>query len=581
MMPAGSLEHHGDFDAFIYRRGFLLLPTGVGPDPDTWAARVTQGWVRVSLQGFDLLASPEVPLSLGHARDRTVALVGRAVDPYGNTADHEAISRSLAECASEHAFLERLDDLTGRFVVLESDIGGLRLYQDAVGMQTVFYARPGLEAVAASHALLVGEVVGRGVDDGARIFLADIAATRPSELSVKWLPGVMTPVTDVLALTPNTRLEVGPQRVSRFWPRSPRRPGLRVGPVIAEMHDVMRTALALVGAAQPLRMSLTAGLDSRVTLACLKGQIDNVTFFSHVNSDNPDEGNTHRVDLALASDLAQRFGLAHHIVEMGPAIDAMPGREPFERAWLQNVGLPLGLRRLVRSYALSWPGEALHIRSNVAEIGRANQSYHRAGLLGGAFDESVLARVWAPKLSGDARAHSAFREFKDLTRFDREHLLGYHAADLFYWEQRIGMWHALLCLESAMSHDTFTAYDNRRLLASLLRLPYGVRADARVFAGVIDRAWPELMAFPINPPEWPEVPPQPEAARRRVAVSRIRLTGVQRRVRGIRARIKRKTQMLKQSPRLRRTVSLMLGGRRSPVSRWIGRLIDGRAVRSR
>jgi hypothetical protein len=70
--------------------------------------------------------------------------------------------------------------------------------------------------------------------------------------------------------------------------------------------DILAGTARAAARAWPLRMSLTAGLDSRVTLAACRDVRDRIDFFSHINPEKPNPG--HQIDLDVARDMAGALG---------------------------------------------------------------------------------------------------------------------------------------------------------------------------------------------------------------------------------------------------------------------------------
>jgi hypothetical protein len=74
--------------------------------------------------------------------------------------------------------------------------------------------------------------------------------------------------------------------------------------------------------------------------------------------------------------------------------------------------------------------------------------------------------------------------------------------DLFEWEQECGSWLAMTELEFDIAwRDIFTPFNNRELLMATLSTPTRWRKgpDYPLFRRLIERLWPELLQYPINP----------------------------------------------------------------------------------
>src|SRR5690606_2187161 len=95
------------------------------------------------------------------------------------------------------------------------------------------------------------------------------------------LPGHYTPYQDIFFLTPNTKLRLSDKKIIRFFPRKP----LEVTNVnySAELISeyVNNQLTNLVNMNKKLLLSLSSGIDSRLSLAFTKKFLDKFTFFTY------------------------------------------------------------------------------------------------------------------------------------------------------------------------------------------------------------------------------------------------------------------------------------------------------------
>jgi hypothetical protein len=74
---------------------------------------------------------------------------------------------------------------------------------------------------------------------------------------------------------------------------------------------------------------------------------------------------------------------------------------------------------------------------------------------------------------------------------------GYHYTDLFYWEHRLGTWLSGLLRGARADHQTFSLYNCRTVLETLIARPLDERNAANVMFALIRELWPELLSVPI------------------------------------------------------------------------------------
>ena len=248
----------------IYPYGFLLRPRST-------EVRGPGGYVDVTFAGeFDFSHDPRRPVLQHSTPDGAEVLVfGRCYDLSAEEGDlpddNVASALSAALSSSETAFLDRLDLLAGRWIVLTSQGGTVRLYHDAVGTRSVYYDAE--NRAASSHATLLGAAFDRSPS----------GVTKPS---MTW---GLSSHEGVRALLPNHRLDVDSGTIERYWPRQSnvweqRSEVERLDRVI----DLWRRQMALVKReGLPVRFALSGGLDSRTALALSGPYLDGMQTFTY------------------------------------------------------------------------------------------------------------------------------------------------------------------------------------------------------------------------------------------------------------------------------------------------------------
>jgi hypothetical protein len=467
-----------DPSQMLYARGFLL--TREPHTPPLWY------WRQQRVAEFCLSHDPRVDFAQGRSGDAWVALVGRVLDIDEQTSDIARIAAGAAEALriSETAFLEKSDGWSGRFVMLYGKGGERSLVADACGTRTVFFAAPPLPLVIGSHGSLV----------------ASHAEARPvTSIEVGWLyqyghgyclPGHYTPFEDVYFLTPNLRLDLRTRDVRRIFPRGP------LSPMSAEeagerILGPMQRQLRILSDHEQLAMSLSAGIDTRTTLAAARPFVDRMRFFTYyVQGDATFDSGLLAIDRDAAHEMAENLRLRHQFVE----VDGQPCPPELAEVFDRNTFIPHG-RHLAMAYARLLPPGSLHLRSNLSEIGRASLRRRAKGWSLPLTAERMAQTLdpKAPDNRGVVRAFEHFVEWADFKAFDT-----IDPYDLFYWEHLMGTWHASLLLETDVAHDTFTLFNNRRILQALLSVRLSDRIRGSAYRALIRRSWPVLEFWPFN-----------------------------------------------------------------------------------
>lgn len=482
---------------FVWSRGSLSPP---------------EGYVAGPLE--NLFVCKDLAVSAASDANRSVTILGLCVGIEPDIADP---AQWLLSALEQGTFYEALDLLCGRFAVFVKDPQGLRIVSDATGMRAIFYRRD--FEVVASHARLV-------------------ANERTSDVPFRYgFPGNGTPFPRVKLLTPNTLIELpvaetrrrlglppSKPKVRRFWPRTklvPRTPEEAAGMVL----DWTTRAVRKVAEAHPIRLALTAGLDSRVMLAVLLRS--GVPFETYTYGG----GKSTARDIAVASDLARTMGVRHSTIPVTAPHGEMLARlehatyachhyqavQPLAK-WIgdsNTVAVTANLLEIGRTFYAKMKRQAPTIRLdslNLGKIGRA--LYAMRG------NPAPPVSPWAMRAlhlrsmptSGKeaAKAYPGWSRVADEAFKDLLTTSNFNAArgildpfDQFYWEHRMAAWHGVAMLERDFYAQAFIPFNARAIWEVLLGVPYEDRVNATAFHRMIDMVDPRLMDIPINPKDWP------------------------------------------------------------------------------
>lgn len=450
-----------------FARGFTLTQESGRAPHANWIERNICGWV--------LAHDPRVSFrqaTVGHA---SVSVLGMVIDT-ATWADEDAAVARAAEALdrSEDAFLDVTDCWAGRYLIVWRKNGRVSVMTDATGMRTCFFTMEGPLQLA-SHCQVAARLAG--------LPRADLAFRRESRRRVirAWyLPGRVTPWAGVVFLTPNIALDLGNRALRRVWPR--RQLAQRslddatsrlAENLTGQMHWLTRSG-------RPIVVSLSGGLDSRTTLAASRFVASQFTFFTYRS----------KADLRIASRIADTVGLRHIEVAIPPKLQ--PEDEIVRRNVLANSPL-IHYPKAAVMYRRLFPSDALHVRSNVAGVGR--QFFHEKGTDNKLKGPEDMAAVWR-RMQDVPECVAAFEEwakavkFWDVSEVDR--------LDLFLWEHRLPCFQGCVLLESDVAFDTHTPFNCRTVLENMLSVPAYARREGVVFKLLIDGAWPEISGFPLR-----------------------------------------------------------------------------------
>lgn len=461
----------------VYARGYLVAPELSTPP---------SGWVNVRLTR-DLVLShdPRVSLTFAEEGQYGVWIVGQAIDlrsPLASATDTATnLLRDLRR--SREIYLRNVGHLAGRHVIVDSGPHGVFLIQDASGARSTFYSDG--KTIVGSHVNLVGDLVGAAESTWRGEYLKRIGHVYP--------PGDATARVGIRSLTPNVQLNLTRMTIDRFYPRT-HLTALSVDEVADILIGTVRPVLRRLCSERQLLVSLTAGRDSRLTLALLRELGDDVTFFTYHSLSNVLD--SHREDVRLASFMAEKFGLKHIRFDVASWYDGT-GRLS-DVAFLNNPSGPAA--GLIEAMRDALPPESLHLKSQHYEIG-IGRSDARLGWGGKRLIPEVMESLSSRQ--GAPRSAKAVEEYRSWA--SRVGLSGGGSIrdyDLFYWEHRMGTWGASQLSETDVAVESMPVINARSLYEAMLSVSLKSRRESLVARTVINRLWPELLDVPVNGADW-------------------------------------------------------------------------------
>jgi hypothetical protein len=471
--------------SFLFSAHELPLPAGLHPASVPFGCLgISDGYGHCAVQ-MQSRGRPHALVMIGHCFD--------ARDPAATMPDIAERLLAIAARDGAKAMLAATDELTGRYTAICRIDGETLVFHDACATRSTYFSET--LPIVASHSTLIGEITG---------------ARSQRELFLHFrygLPGNLAPIEGVRILPANFALDLSSRKPFRYWPRTPRVEAKTEHAVEAAHEIVARSVEAIATRWRPV-VSVTAGIDSRVSLAAFRNTPD-VLCFTY-NRGKPDA-----IDVAVASELCRRLGKPHRSLRI-------VGRRLGQRVY-DAIALMDDYRHFKAAgpiYAVNFRNPRnIHVRSNLAEIGRA---FWRRNIGGANFGAARMARIIEQRRGAPGHeeamrlCRSAMTDYLkllayDLSDADDPRLLGYDAWDLYYWEHRMTTWHAQVLLGSDFAFDTTILFNSRRLLEHLLSVPLDHRAKGAVFHALIRRLWPEAAEVPINPTDVPVFAASPEA----------------------------------------------------------------------
>lgn len=402
---------------------------------------------RESFGSIQIRHHPRLALNRAESGARELLLLGHAIDPMQPEHGSQDLVRRLVDGGTSFAQLESmLADLGGRWLLLARIGGASRLYPDAGGTKSVFYASDGRVASQPGH-------FGCPVDHSLSQYPRAGA----------WPLG-HTPFAGVHQLLPNHYLDLQQFRSVRFGPR-------RVEPTSIEAASteiglILRGTIAAVLKRGSVALPLTGGFDSRTLLSAAHEHLAQIQLFSILDRQ------TDRHDYVLPKSLARRAGRPLRFVAPSDIEDVGPN----------TCGL--------------------YQDPNSSRIGAFAQADF---VLLGHLSEILRCFYWkdgeAPAVNADSLSRLAGFG-GELSEIFEGWLKGVPAGsageilDLFYWECRVGNWSSVCCTALDGYCEVISPYNCRRLIELGLGLDHAYRCQPYELHRRLCR--PEYGTLPFN-----------------------------------------------------------------------------------
>lgn len=404
-------------------------------------------------------------------------MLGWPVSPQGQIVEERVL---LPSCASPEVLHDELYRYSGSWACMLQIGEEWRIYGDPFHSVPIVY-HIDRDIIASSTGLVPAEWRS---EDQAIAELLNI----PDEDN--WYPFGLTPYQECRRLYPNHYLKLDTAEAVRHWPHADTfGAGSQTEIMSTIIRHVRKNIQAFVEDKRPY-LSLTAGRDSRLLLACAREVSDAITCHT---VRLPDE-NAH-IDFQVASHITKKFGLEHE------AQSFMPPQSDDLKTWLARTGCCVAGRTWQNVTTLKQLDASRPRFEGIGgEIGRA---YYRNQVDAGDVQfydpEDFLNQLHLPVCQRMCEA--AKNWFANTPALN-----GFHLMDLLYIEQRIGCWGSLVSLGHADSAYSIFPFCDRRVVHALVSLDEEQKRSEAWMTDVIERTWPELLSIPFDQyVGWPRV----------------------------------------------------------------------------
>ena len=442
---------------------------------------VPASWRVLRQGGWRLAVHPRTRVSsIACGSDDSVGwVIGWAIAGSGKIIDSTLRLDESERAAFRHKFLANLEaelaQWAGRFVLIAITHAGEKVYTDASASLGVVFSQAA--QVVASTTSLIAPTKNSQTN-------TTLVQTLGLPFKDTWFPFGLTARSDIERLLPNHALDLATWSTERLWPTkafvpTPTDPMETIG----RIAGTVEATIGAVVAARPVEMSLTAGRDSRMLLACSRPWLDQISFYTIALPDP-----TARLDCDIAKRLAIREKLRYTIT---PWVAASQ-RELSD--WLERTGTSMAGRVWTSAGvdARLSDDDKITLTGLAGEVGRAYYWHESDSEESALSPDEILRRIGLP---ADPLIVNRLKAWWDSIPVNGT----LAKLDLLYIEQRLGCW-AGPSLYGSQKRFGLSPFNSRRIFEAMLSLPTDLRHNDFLPHALIQEKWPELLDLPFNTP---------------------------------------------------------------------------------
>jgi hypothetical protein len=457
---------------FFRRRQFILGPEFID----------YEGWQRLRLfDNFMLTLHPDLQVtSIEHGENKAI-LLGYAIDPYQPELDDAGIIRRFVTGrVTVNKVTDRLENLSGRFVLIINCPQGSWLFHDACGLRQVnhFKDRHG-NIWCASQSETLAEYFGLPYDEA----MLDFRNAPEYRLTTEdfALINDRSPFKKIKYLLANHYLDLRSGKVTRFWPTPDCIGALPANKSIELIKPILQDSIKGAANRFNLKMGISAGCDSRKSLAAAKDVTDKIYFFTL-----PPQADS-EIDLEIPSRLLPKLGIEHH------KIDIEQMSQEFEELYRCSATWARARHGHIAYTALNYFGTgATVLNSNISEYSQVSYWLPQSHINGEGL--AILKGLNHPLAIKDYQIWLD-GSYPSCMEANLNVLV------LFQLELR-SRWVANTFAECDIAYESFNPYNNRRLYCIELSVNERLRRPLHRYdfpKKLIKNMWPEVLQEPINP----------------------------------------------------------------------------------
>ena len=471
------MEERSDLQEYLFRRGFLMT----NADVDVSKFPFYGHWNVTPVGEYKAYTHELQKVTTYEKKGRTFFLFGHAYNPFTMKIDEQDILSRIAEAYLTMEYQDRIDEITGVYVLGVVDGSKIEFIVDPSGMQSVYYGVVKGAFYITSHSQIIGDLCGLEMND----FTKEL-------IHYKWyhrvmgdyLPADLSQFDEVKRIVPSIAYIYDGKTVThnRFWPTKE----LRIAEtkdeyriVIKEAAKILKNNMLLVSQKwEKPYISLTGGIDSNTTFAAANGVYNRFKAFSYVSAEK-EIG-----DAEAAERIADHFHVEFKRFDIPDTADEIKDYQEFVSIIEHNNGYIIKRNDneyRKRIYLIQNLDCDVEVKSWVSETIRAYWYKHYGRTSFPALSPKLFRNLYKIFLTNRKLAHKVDKVFEQYIKdFEYESIPdSYPVADMHYNEVTWGSWGGPNISEMKMYADITFIYNNRKFFDLMFRVPLKKRISDR------------------------------------------------------------------------------------------------------
>ena len=470
-----QLANKPKFQKHFFEKGFLITDK-------VYSNRLNDypfygNWNVTEVDGYRFYVYKTVNAFFQKVNDRTFFLIGHAYNPYTMEIDENKMLQHIGEAYGTQEYFERMDELTGIFIIGSVSGKQIDFTLDASGMQYGCYGEVAGKQYISSHMRLIGDLCDLETDEYVKRL---VAYKWYHYMMGNYMPGDLTCFKEIKRIIPNTYVTFDCNyHVERFYPYREIKmceTDEEYQQVIEEASRIMMNNMKLIPMKwQRPAISLTGGIDSNTTFAAANGQYDKYTTFNYISMYRES------VDAEKAKEISDRFNVPHKVYQVPESNEEVPDFEVYKAIFEHNDG-DIGANQDsdVRKKITLINNDVcdVEVKSWISETIRAyaykyfGRTKFRDDLR--PRDYSSLYKIFLGNRKLLKETDKYFEEYIRDTQL-KGHLFNYDESDFFVWEMMHGGKCGMNIGVMKSCFDIPIPYNNRKFLDLVLRVPLDKR----------------------------------------------------------------------------------------------------------